>query len=228
MRSLVISALAATLIGCTCSAPQQAQLASLTGCREADGFACSDEDASTPQIDSKPLVSHDHPVAKTKKASAANKGNAQQRRKTTTLRKNTEFSMTPKTDASASVQPDDTPKAVTDTKSIIETKTDTPQSSQLDGNDPVIKKAKETIAAKMGQPASVEFVEMTWATRKDALDKPIDTICGYVRKKNASGGESGDRPFLYLVQKDEAYIGDMIETTDAYRYLAICLVSGRN
>lgn len=225
MRPLVISALAATLIGCTCFGPQQAQLASLTGCREANGSACSDEDASTPQVDSKPLVLHDHPVAKTKKTRAAKKGNAQHRRKATTHTKNTEFNITSKSDASASVRP----KTVTDTKSIIaETKTDTPQSSQLDGNDPVIKKAKKTIAEKMGNPESVEFVEMKRAARKDALDKPIDAICGYVRKKNASGGESGDRPFLYLVQKDEAYIGDMIETTDAYRYLAICLVSGRN
>jgi hypothetical protein len=97
-----------------------------------------------------------------------------------------------------------------------------PQSSQLDDkSDPVIKKAKATIAAKMENPASVEFVEMKRADRKDALGNSVDTICGYVSGKTASGGVTGDTPFLYLVQEDEAYIGGFMATT-AYRYRNIC------
>jgi hypothetical protein len=61
--------------------------------------------------------------------------------------------------------------------------------------------------AKIENPASVEFRQMKRAERKNAVGKSIDSICGYVRGKTASGKETGDRPFLYLVQEDEAYIG---------------------
>jgi hypothetical protein len=88
----------------------------------------------------------------------------------------------------------------------ITAKTETSQSSQLDDGS-VIKKAKVTIAAKMENPASVAFRQMKRAERKNAVGKSIDSICGYVRGKTASGEETGDRPFLYLVQEDEAYIG---------------------
>jgi hypothetical protein len=74
-------------------------------------------------------------------------------------------------------------------------------------SDTVLKNAKTTLAAKMENPASVEFREMKRAERKNAVGKPIDSICGYVRGRTASGEETGDKPFLYLVQEDEAYIG---------------------
>jgi hypothetical protein len=90
-------------------------------------------------------------------------------------------------------------------------KTETPPSSQLD-DEAVIKKAKATIAAKMRDPDSVQFEGMEGATRKIALGKSIDTICGFVRDKN-----SGPKPFLYLVQKDEAYIGGYTIATSEYR-----------
>ena len=185
MRLLLISALAATLIGCTCFPPQQAQ----------------------------PLVLHG--VAKAKK------DNPRHRRMANAHTENAKPNIVRKMDTSSFVQPDDKSNTV-DAKSTIAAKTETPQSSQLDDkSDPVIKKAKVTIAAKMETPASVEFVEMKRADRKDALGKSIDTICGYVRGKNASGGDTGDKPFLYLVQEDEAYIGGFMATT-AFRYRNIC------
>jgi len=102
--------------------------------------------------------------------------------------------------------PDDKSNIVINEKSAIGAKTETPQSSLLDDkSDPVINKAKATIAAKMENPDSVEFREMKRAERKNAAGKSIDSICGYV--KTAPGGETGERPFLYLVQEDEAYIG---------------------
>jgi hypothetical protein len=73
-------------------------------------------------------------------------------------------------------------------------------SSQRD-DDPVIKKAKATIAPKMSDPNSVEF-EGIERGRKNARGSSIETVCGYVRDKNA-----GPKAFLYLVQTDEAYIG---------------------
>jgi hypothetical protein len=90
-------------------------------------------------------------------------------------------------------------------------KTETPPSSQLD-DESVIKKAKATITAKMRDPDTVEFEGMERATRKSALGKSIDTICGFARDKN-----SGPKPFLYLVQKDEAYIGGYTIATSEYR-----------
>jgi hypothetical protein len=87
-----------------------------------------------------------------------------------------------------------------------------------DETDPVLKKAKATIAAKMEDP-SAEFSEMKRAVRKNTLGRPVDTICGYVKGKSASG-ETGERPFLYLVLEDEVFIvdrsRDMIAAT-AYR-----------
>jgi hypothetical protein len=70
-----------------------------------------------------------------------------------------------------------------------------PQSSQLD-DESVINKAKATIAAKMNDSNSVEFQDVNRATRKNALGNSIDCICGFVRD-----GNSGPKPFLYLVQK---------------------------
>jgi hypothetical protein len=108
-------------------------------------------------------------------------------------------------------------------------KSESLQSSELDNYDSVIKKAKATIAAKMENPASVEFAEMKRSTEKDALGRlSSDVICGYVGKKNASGENIGGRPILYLVLKDEVYIGDMIGTTDAHKHLATCLAYGRS
>ena len=91
------------------------------------------------------------------------------------------------------------------------TKMEIPPSSQRD-DESVIKKAKTTIAAKMRDPDSVQFEEMERAARKNALGKSIDTICGFVRDKT-----SGPKPFLYLVQKDEAYIGGYTIATSEYR-----------
>jgi hypothetical protein len=87
----------------------------------------------------------------------------------------------------------------------------------------VVKKAKATIAAKMSDPNSVEFQDMNRATRKDALGNSIDSVCGFVREKN-----SGPKPFLYIVQKDEAYIGGYTIATSEYRNIcSIATLPGR-
>jgi hypothetical protein len=79
----------------------------------------------------------------------------------------------------------------------------------------VIKSAKLVVAEKMDNPASVVFLDMKRAVRKDALGNSIDTVCGHVRGK--FGGDTGDRPFLYVVQKDKAYIGAYTIATSEYR-----------
>ena len=86
----------------------------------------------------------------------------------------------------------------------------------------MIKKAKATIAAKMSDPNSVEFEEMERAVSKNALNNSIDTICGYVRDKN-----SRPKLFLYIVQKDEAYIGGYPIATSQYRNVCSITTLGR-
>ena len=64
----------------------------------------------------------------------------------------------------------------------------------------------------MNYPDSVEFENMERAARKNALGNSIDTICDFVRDKN-----SGPKPFLYLVQKEEAYVGGYTIAISEYR-----------
>lgn len=73
-------------------------------------------------------------------------------------------------------------------------------------SDPVLNKAKLTIATKLEDPGSAEFTDMKRTMRKNTLGRPVDTICGRVKGRSASGDETGERPFLYLVKEDEAYV----------------------
>jgi hypothetical protein len=57
-------------------------------------------------------------------------------------------------------------------------------------------------------PASAEFGEMKRAFRKNTFGKPVDTICGRVKGKKASGEDTGDKLFLYLIAQDDAYVVD--------------------
>lgn len=92
-----------------------------------------------------------------------------------------------------------------------------------EASDPVLNKAKISIAAKMEDPASAEFSDMKRAVRKNMIGRPVDTICGHVRGKNTSGADVGDRPFLYLVDDDDAYVVDgKANSAAAIAYRNIC------
>jgi hypothetical protein len=92
-----------------------------------------------------------------------------------------------------------------------------------DASDPILNKAKIAIAAKMGDPASAEFSEMKRAMRKNVIGRPVDSICGHVRGKNASGADVGEKPFLYLVEDDDAYVVDgTANSAAAIAYRNIC------
>ena len=89
--------------------------------------------------------------------------------------------------------------------------------------DPVLHKAKISVAAKMDDPASAEFGDMKRAIRMNMWGRPVDTICGHVRGKNASGSDTGDRPFLYLVKEDDAYVvAGKADSAAAIAYRNIC------
>ena len=71
-------------------------------------------------------------------------------------------------------------------------KTESPATGQLSETpDPVLKKAKITVAAKMENPASAEFVDMKRAMRENAFGQPFEVICGHVKGKKKSGEATG-------------------------------------
>jgi hypothetical protein len=85
-----------------------------------------------------------------------------------------------------------------------------PPPQLTDTAKPVAEKAKASIAAMLPNPASAEFYNLKRAVKK-MLDEPVDTICGYVKGKNASGGDTEEMPFLYIIRDDrdgEAYLVD--------------------
>jgi hypothetical protein len=85
--------------------------------------------------------------------------------------------------------------------------------------DPVVQKAKTTIASKMEVPASAEFADMKRAMRTDVVGQSVDTICGHVKGKTVSGEATRERAFLYLVKDDVAFVdyGNPGVAADAYR-----------
>jgi hypothetical protein len=116
-------------------------------------------------------------------------------------------------------QSDGQPNA--ESKDTVATKIETPQPAQSD-DETVIKKAKITVAAKMEDPASVEFVDIKRAVKK--IGQSFENICGHVKGKKNSGEATGERPFLYLVKEDEAFIvGGNPDSMAAIVYRAHCI-----
>jgi hypothetical protein len=200
MRPLIISALAAALVGCTWFAPQQAQQASLMGNSATD----------TPRTDS-------YTGAKAEKGMNA-KARHRRHRWRTSETKIAKANWVPKMDTSR-VQLEDKSSTSINAQSAVAAKAETQQAAQLnDKSDPVLKKAMSAIAEKMQNSTSVELVDMRRA-EKNAPGKSVDTICGDVRGKSASGLDTGERPFLYLVKEDQAYIGLYDIATSPYHNL---------
>ena len=172
MRTLLIGALAATLVGCSCPLPRQA---SMDACTDANGFACFDRTAASQPIEPKPAsfnansgtIKVKSAIAKTEKPSPAG--------------------------ASDKAVHLDAKKAK---PTMIAAKVEPPASGQPAAtSDPVIIKAKTTIAAKLEDPASAEFAEMNRAIRKNTLGQSVDTICGRVKEKKCRAKMPGTGRF---------------------------------
>ena len=248
MRPCIISALAATLIGCTGVAPKQTQQTSLMGYGVASALQM---DLKTKRAIAAKKSAHRHgskEVSRTKNAKSNTVPNVassvQPNDKSNTLingqssvaaKPETETAQSSRTDSTSNASINATAAAKTETaqssqpagtsnvsinpESTAIAKTEIPQSSQLDDKlDSVLKKAMPRIAAKMENSVSVELVEVNRA-KKNAAGKSVDTICGYVRGKTASGAVTGERPFLYLVQENEAYVGGYNMATSPYHNL---------
>jgi hypothetical protein len=213
VRLLLISALAATLVGCSSASQQTHQ-----GFKYADrGLYQTHYEQS--QVHSKRRVLHARTITAKKTNTRHRKNNNSTKiAEPHVVPKMGALSFTPLGDKSNVVTT--TPGSEMKTKNPPSSqlddeakKTEIPPSSQLD-DDSVMKKAKATIAAKMRDPDSVEFENWERAARKNVLGNSIDTICGFVRDKS-----SGPKPFLYVVQKDEAYIGGYTIATSEYRHI---------
>ena len=192
MRTLLIGAMAATMVACSC--PPLPRQVSLQGCTDADGLTCLDGIASTQPAEYAPAsLNANVMTAKTRVAAKAERRSSAHARdkahaaadtaKPSTVAAESEPSAVANSELSASRQPAET-------------------------SDAIIARAKMTVAAKMETPASAEFDDMNRAMRKNTFGQFIDTICGRVKGKKASGEDTGDRPFLYLVKDDEAYVVD--------------------
>ncbi len=224
MRTLIIAALSTTLIGCNCLMTPQA---AVDGCMSP---GCFDRLATVdPSTELRPAPFTPHRAAPNVKSARPAKTPKQ-------------TSVTAKTDQPPSVQErnpaalvEENPDAPTiikpeagathKAKTTIAAKMPAPISGlPSETSDAVLKKAKLSIAAKMEDPASAEFEDMRRATRKNAFGQPIDTICGRVKAKKVSGENTGERPFLYLVKEDEAYVDDGKPNSVAgTAYRTICL-----
>ena len=137
MRTLFIGVLAATLVGCSCPlAPQ----ASMEACMDARGSGCLNGMAVSRSIEPAP---------------ASSKTNSATTKVKSTIATKTEKPST----ADVRDRPQLAEKKAKST--MIEAKVEAPASGRpAETSDPVIIKAKTTIAAKLEDPTSAEFGEM--------------------------------------------------------------------
>jgi hypothetical protein len=199
MRTLLVGALTATLVGCSCFVSPETGIQVCTGA-DGSGFACLDRTAvdqtGEPETAS-PNANFSAPKAKAKVAPRR------------------------KRPSSASGSGGSHVAAVTANSSKV---AELPASDRpAEAADPVTAKAKITVAAKLENPASAEFGEMKRAMRINMLGQSVDTICGRIKGKKTSGEATQDMPFLYLVKDDEAYVVDGPPTSAAASaYRNIC------
>jgi hypothetical protein len=200
MRTLLIGILVVPLVGCSYPLPPQA---SMDACTDASGLGRLNMTSASRPVEPAPASSRT--------------SSATTREKPATAAKTDEPSTAHVRDRSELAAKQAKPAA---TEATVEA----PASARpAETSDPVIIKAKTTIAAKLENPASAEFGEMKRAIRKNTLGKSVDTICGRVKGKKAAGGDSADMPFLYLVNEDDAYVVDgPASSAAASAYRNIC------
>ena len=214
MRTLFVGALAATLVGCSCYVSPHASMEACTGAG-GSALACLDRSSVNQTIEPEPVST---PKTKPNIAAKTEKSPSAHARHKSDLAMDAAKPTTPTAKdeaATAELEPAPTkveaaaPKAEPVAAKIepLAPKVEPPTSGRpAETSDPVIAKAKATIASRLDDPKSAEFGEMKRAMRINTLGRSVDTICGYVKVKKAAGEGTGDMPFLYLVKDDEAYV----------------------
>lgn len=202
MKILLVGAISVTLVACSCPRGPGEMLESCTS------TGCFHRSVSIPSSERKPT-----PV---RASAAARKVNSKKTAKTARSSVGAKRAM-PSSQSSSGSGEDKTVSPIGTSlapappqpaaKEAIATKIDAPASSEShEVSDPILKKALSTIAAKMEDPTSTKFVDMKRAIRHDTFGQPVDTICGHVRGKRVSGEETGERPFLYVVNSNVAFV----------------------
>jgi len=177
MRALFIGFLATTLVGCSNSMSPQA---SMEACTDPNGFGGLNK----------------------MRASRPTRASSQNHSEATKVR-----SVAARAEWSTAAIRDNPNPPEKMTSNLMKVKVEPPASDRpAEMSDPVIVKAKTTIAAKFKEPASVEFIEVNRAIRQNMVGQPTDTICGRVKVKIASEDEAGIRPFVYFVKKDAGFV----------------------
>jgi hypothetical protein len=220
MRTLLISALSITLTGCSCLAP--APQASLEGYTRTAAVAPTELKPApftpAPETPKAKSSTAPKPAKPTPVATKPAKPSASVGRSTKPAEEKAAPSVIMKHEG-GSDQPTSAPPAIKKPEPAA-------PAAPSDGTDSILKKAKSTVAAKLENPASAEFDDMKRAMRKNTFGQPVDTICGHVKVKKATGEDAGERAFLYLVKEDEAYVVDgkpESAATAAYRNICVTL-----
>jgi hypothetical protein len=201
MRTLIVGALAATLAGCSCYVTPPS---GLEACTAADGFACLGKSSSAQRwAGLEPSSSAASTATATDKAA----------RPTAPMKRVPAHSG------------DKTHHAAKTAKPAAEAAKAEPAAAvqPAEDIDPVMDRAKIAVVVKLADPQSATFSEMKRSMRKNLLGQSLDTICGHVKSKKASGEDIGDRPFLYIVKDDVAFVADDSPTSAASTaYSNIC------
>src|SRR5262249_33200326 len=203
----LVGILSLTLVGCSCPVGPHALLDACTS------KSCFYKTAASPPIEPKATPSRpNRTTTKMESKSAAKAAKISFAAATAAKPNSPQMGNKPDTNkiVSAIPMPPDSsaspPQLVERAKSTVGMNVNVAVSGQAsEPLDPVLEKAKATVASKMEDPASVEFEDMTRAIRQSSTGL-IDTICGHVRGKNMSGAETGKRAFLYLVKGDIAFV----------------------
>jgi len=202
MRTLIVGALAATLVGCSCYVTPQSIFEACSG---ADGFACLDRSArrgTAPEPSSSDASTATPPEKPARRAATMKRLSAHSSGKTLHASKTAKF-----TPDAAKVEPAAAAAVMLDPEAI----------------DPVVDRVKIAVGVRLEDAKSATFSEMNRSKRKNLLGQYIDTICGHVKSKKASGEDIGDRPFLYIVKDDVAFVADDSPTSAASSaYRNIC------
>jgi hypothetical protein len=246
MRTLVVGVLAATLAGCSCYVSPQSGVEACSGA-DGRGFACFDRNVAASRLSqaTEPEPSAVDPGTapreKTELAARTAKGaSARASDKTRHAAKPAKPIATAAAKAeppAAAPPPDAIVPPIDKAKIEVPVKLEKPAKpiatavAKAEPSaapppaaiDPVADKARIAVAVKLENPASAIFSDMNRSMRQNMRGQFVDTICGHVKGKKASGEDIGDRPFLYLVKDDEAYVADDSPTSAASTaYRNIC------
>ena len=199
MRMFLVGVLSATLIGCSCPTAPQAMLEACTS------KPCFYRTAGSPPIELKPTPFQAQPhdnksgIQKTRRRPRRQHPWRQRRQnqdspQTSNGSDKDKSRVRDQNDPRFSAPPPQPVENAKTCRNEFERRSPGPASKP---SDPILEKAKATVASKMEDPASGDFEDMNRAVRHDTFGQSIDTICGHVRGK-IHRGQKPEKGLLYI------------------------------